>query len=136
MTILSHFINCNVKAYYGEHVLRHLRSKLPGLVSHTRFVDFISSVLLPLCVYLRYACLGELGKTSSGCTYGFKWHLVINDRGELLNVLITPGKVVDRKPVPDLVKKLSVSYSAIRVISLSRLWNCFPKPSECRGLPS
>jgi hypothetical protein len=34
------------------------------------------------------------------------FHLVINDRGELLNVLLTPGNVDDRKPVPKLVRKL------------------------------
>jgi hypothetical protein len=33
-------------------------------------------------------------------------HLVINDRGELLNVQLTPGNVDDRKPVPRLVHKL------------------------------
>ena len=31
---------------------------------------------------------------------------MINDRGELLNVLLTPGNVDDRKPVPKLVHKL------------------------------
>jgi Transposase DDE domain len=31
---------------------------------------------------------------------------VINDRGELLNVLLTPGNVNERKPVPRLVRKL------------------------------
>jgi len=30
----------------------------------------------------------------------------INDRGELLNTLLTPGNVDDRKPVPKLVRKL------------------------------
>ena len=140
MTILIHFHQShyrNFKAYYCEYVLRHLRSEFPGLVSYTRFVDFIPSALLPLCAYLRYACLGdctgisfidatsidvclnqriashkvfagfaERGKTSTGWFYGFKLHLVINDRGELLNVLLTPGNVDDRKPVPDLVKQL------------------------------
>jgi hypothetical protein len=32
--------------------------------------------------------------------------LVINDRGELLNVQLTPGNVDDRKPVPKLVRNL------------------------------
>lgn len=41
-----------------------------------------------------------------GWFFGFKLHLVINDRGELLNVLLTPGNVDDRKPVPKLVRKL------------------------------
>jgi hypothetical protein len=140
MTILIHFHQShyrNFKAYYCEYVQRHLRGEFPGLVSYTRFVDFIPSALLPLCAYLRYACLGdctgisfidstsidvclnqriaahkvfaglaERGKTSTGWFYGFKLHLVINDRGELLNVQLTPGNVDDRKPVPELAKKL------------------------------
>ncbi len=36
----------------------------------------------------------------------FKLHLVIHDRGELLNVQITPGNTDDRKSVEDLVKAL------------------------------
>lgn len=140
MTILIYFHQShyrNFKAYYCELVLPHLRSEFPGLVSYTRFVDFIPSALLPLCAYFHYACLGDCtgisfidstsvdvclnqriashkvfaglaarGKTSTGWFYGFKLHLVINDRGELLNVLLTPANVDDRKPVPDLVKKL------------------------------
>ena len=38
--------------------------------------------------------------------FGFKLHLVINDRGELLNVTLTPANVDDRKHVPNLVCKL------------------------------
>ena len=140
ITILIYFHQShyrNFKAYYCEYVLRHLRGEFPGLVSYTRFVDFIPSVLLPLCAFFQHACLGdcsglsfidstaievclsqrirshkvfaglaERGKTSTGWFFGFKLHLVINDRGELLNVLLTPGNVDDRKPVPKLVRKL------------------------------
>jgi len=140
MTILIHFHQShyrNFKAYYCEYVLLHLRSEFPGLVSYTRFIDFIPSVLLPLCAYFRQTCVGdctgisfidstsldvclnqriashkvfdglaERGKTSTGWFFGFKLHLVINDRGELLNVLLTPGNMDDRKPVPKLVRKL------------------------------
>ena len=140
MTILIHFHQShyrNFKAYYCEHVLAHLRGEFPGLVSYTRFVEFIPSVLAPLCVYLKQACFGnctgisfidstsldvclnqriashkvfaglaERGKTSTGWFFGFKLHLVINDRVELLNVLLTPANVDDRKPVPKLVRKL------------------------------
>jgi hypothetical protein len=38
--------------------------------------------------------------------YGFKLHLVINDCGELLSVRLTPGNVDDRRPVPELIKKI------------------------------
>ena len=53
-----------------------------------------------------FAGLAERGKTSTGWFFGFKLHLVINDRGEILQLCITPGNVDDRKPVPRLVKKL------------------------------
>jgi hypothetical protein len=140
MTILIHFHQShyrNFKAYYKEHVLSHLRSEFPGLVSYTRFVDYMPSALVPLCAYFQKTCLGDCtgvsfidstsldvclnqriashkvfaglaarGKTSTGWFFGFKLHLVINDRGELLNVILTPGNVDDRKPVPRLVRKL------------------------------
>jgi len=124
------------KAYYTEEVVGHLSSEFPELVSYTRFVDLMPSALLPLCVYLRscfgrctgtsfldatalavcdnrripqhkvFAGLAQRGKTSMGWFFGFKLHLVVNDRGELLNVALTPGNVDDRQPVPRLVKRL------------------------------
>ena len=140
MTILIHFHQShyrNFKAYYCEHVLPHLRAEFPGLVSYTRFVDFMPSALIPLCAYFQQTCRGDCsgvsfidstsldvclnqriashkvfaglaarGKTSAGWFFGFKLHLVINDRGELLNVLLTPGNVDDRRPVPHLVRQL------------------------------
>jgi transposase len=140
MTILIHFHQSHYrtfKAYYCEHVLAHLQGEFPGLVSYTRFVEFIPSTLAPLCAYLRQACFGdctgisfidstsidvclnpriashkvfagyaERGKTSTGWFYGFKLHLVINDCGELLNVLLTPANTDDRKPVKKLLYKL------------------------------
>jgi Transposase DDE domain len=124
------------KAYYCEHVQMHLRSEFPGLVSYPRFVALIPSVLVPLLAYLqsRYgACTGisfidstslsvcdpkrisqhrvfatdaKRGKTSMGWFLGFKLHLAVNDRGELLACCLTPGNVDDRKPVPQMVKGL------------------------------
>jgi hypothetical protein len=32
--------------------------------------------------------------------------LVVNDRSEILNAMLTPGNVDDRKPVPELVRNL------------------------------
>jgi transposase len=140
MTILIHFHQSHYrdfKAYYTEYVQERLRKEFPGLVSYTRFVEFIPSVLVPLCVYLRRACFGtctgisfmdatalavcknprihshkvfaglaQRGKTSTGWFFGFKLHLIFNDRGELLNLMLTPGNVNDRKPVPKMVRKL------------------------------
>jgi hypothetical protein len=124
------------KGFYQEHVRVHLRQEFPQLVSYTRFVDLMPRFLVPLAVYLhvqRGACTGisfidstslavchpariqqhrvfrvdaRRGKTSVGWFYGFKLHLVVNDRGELLAFCLTPGNLDDRKPVPRLVRRL------------------------------
>jgi hypothetical protein len=140
MTILIAFHQSHYrdfKAYYLDQVLKFWQAEFPGLVSYTRFVEYIPSVLVPLIVYLRTCCLGNCtgisfidstsvdvclnqrihchkvfaglaarGQTSMGWFFGFKLHLVVNDRGEILQFCITPGNVDDRKPVPGLVKKL------------------------------
>ncbi len=75
-------------------------------------ISFIDATSLDVCLNQRiashkvFAGLAARGKTSSGWFFGFKLHLVINDRGELLNVRITPGNVDDRKPVLQLVRNL------------------------------
>jgi hypothetical protein len=117
------------KGFYTQHVQTHLCAEYPHLLSYTRFVALIPRVLLPLVVYLHTqfgACTGisfvdstslgvcknarivqhrvfyvdaRRGKTSVGWFYGFKLHLVVNDRGEMLAVCLTPGNVDDRRPV-------------------------------------
>lgn len=124
------------KAYYIEHVLNHLRAEFPRLVSYSRFVELMALAVLPLCVYLHrrlagcsgisfidataipvchnrrisrhqvFAGLAQRGKSSMGWFYGFKLHLIVNDRGELVNFCLTPGNVDDRKPVPQLAQAL------------------------------
>lgn len=39
------------------------------------------------------------GSNRPGWFYGFKLHLIINDRGEILNFMITPGNTDDRDPL-------------------------------------
>ena len=41
-----------------------------------------------------------------GWFYGFKLHLTVNDRGEILACRLTPGNTDDRKPLPALAKGL------------------------------
>ena len=139
MTILIYFHQSryrNFKAYYTEHVCKHLRSEFPNLVSYERFVILMPSALGPLSAYLKslygscsglsfidstalevcdshrihqhkvFLGLAKRGKGSMGWFYGLKLHLVINDRGEILACQITPGNVDDRKPVPVLCRRL------------------------------
>lgn len=48
------------------------------------------------------------GKCTMGWFYGFKLHLVINDRGEIIQWQLTPGNTDDREPLKDsgFTKKL------------------------------
>ncbi len=124
------------KAYYTQHVCEHMRSEFPALVSYTRFVELMPSALPAMCIYLRvrfgqktgvafidstplsvchnrrivrhrvFAEVAKRGKNSMGWFYGFKLHLIVNDKGELLAVQLTPGNIDDRKPVPQMTKNL------------------------------
>jgi transposase len=124
------------KHFYLGSVLPGKRAEFPGLPSYPRFVELIPQTLLPLCAYLQtrkgqptgiqfidslpirvchnrrlpshqvFAGLAQRGKGSRGWFYGFKLHLVINDRGEVLGLTLTPGNTDDRRPVAKLVRQL------------------------------
>ena len=68
-------------------------------------ISFIDSTRLPVCDNRRihnhrvFLGIAERGKCTMGWFYGFKLHLVINDKGEILNFMITQGNVDDREPI-------------------------------------
>ena len=76
-------------------------------------IGFIDSTKLQVCHNLRinrnkvFEGIAALGKTSTGWFYGFKLYLVINECGEIVSFMITPGNVADNNPsvVKRLVKK-------------------------------
>ena len=124
------------KTYYTEYVQAHLVSEFPGLVSYSRFIQWTPRVIVPLCAYLHSCygrCTGitfidstslavchnrrisqhrvfegqaARGRGSVDWFYGFKLHVVVNDRGELLGCKVTPGNIDDRYPVPALTADL------------------------------
>jgi len=126
----------NFKHFYLDYVCVYWRDAFPALPSYQRFIEWMPSTLRPLCAYLKrcfgtgtgisfidatslkvchnrripshrvFKDLAARGKTSVDWFFGFKLHLVVNEKGELLNVQITPGNVDDRTPVPDLLKSL------------------------------
>src|SRR3989339_246274 len=62
---------------------------------------YVDSAKLAVCHNLRihshrvYKGLAQRGKTSTGWFYGLKLHLVINEQGEVISFIITPGNVAD-----------------------------------------
>ena len=49
-----------------------------------------------------------------GWFYGFKLHLAINEKGEVLDVALTPGNIEDRKPLRKFAERLHGSLYADR----------------------
>jgi hypothetical protein len=126
----------DLKTFYTRHVSEQLDGDFPRLVSYGRFVELQREAMMPLWCYLhtrKGSCTGisfvdattlavchnlripqhkvfwdsaRRGRSSMGWFYGFKLHLAINDRGELMGCYLTPGNVDDRRPVPHLVKDL------------------------------
>lgn len=45
--------------------------------------------------------IAAVGKSTMGWFFGFKLHLIVTDRGELVNFVITQGNVDDREPIKD-----------------------------------
>ncbi len=45
--------------------------------------------------------IAQKGQCSIGWFYGFKLHLIINDKGEILDFVITPGNIDDRQPLKE-----------------------------------
>lgn len=74
-------------------------------------ISFVDSTKLSVCLNQRihnhktFESSAKRGKTSTGWFFGFKIHLVINDKGELLSFVLTPGNIDDRNR--NVMKKLT-----------------------------
>lgn len=122
------------KHYYTNHVACVLKRAFPNRVSYNRFIELAQSVLIPLCAYLHtrrvssrgiafvdstpikvchnrrigrhrtFAGIAQRGKDSVDWFYGFKLHLIVDDRGELVSFFVTPGNVDERKGLRKMAK--------------------------------
>ena len=67
-------------------------------------ITFIDSTSIKVCHNKRikrnkvFDGVAKVGKGTMGWFYGFKLHLICNDKGELLSFCLTPGNVDDRDP--------------------------------------
>ena len=125
----------NFKEFY-RYLWRHHRHDFPSLVSYNRLIELIPNCVVPLCGYLLsrmgqctgisfidstsikvchnkrinrnkvFQNLAARGKTSMGWFFGFKLHLIVNDKGEILSLYISKGNTDDRVPVESLCHSL------------------------------
>lgn len=70
-------------------------------------ISFVDSTPIRVCKNKRiprhkvFDGIAERGKSTMGYFFGFKLHFIINDKGEILNFVITPGNIDDRAPLKE-----------------------------------
>lgn len=119
----------NLKSFYLQEIGLHYRREFPHQVSYNRFVElqkrcvmalffyllckrgqctgisFIDATALKVCHNLRipshkvFAGSAARDKSSTGWYFGFKLHLAVNERGEILGFYLTAANVDEREPV-------------------------------------
>lgn len=68
-------------------------------------ISFIDSTPVRVCNNKRihnnktFKGIATIGKSTMGWFFGFKLHIVINDKGEIINFVITQANVDDREPL-------------------------------------
>lgn len=97
-------------------------------------ISFVDSTCIPVCHNKRmgrnkvFKDFAEKGKSTMGWYFGFKLHLLCNDRGELLNFVLTKANVDDRDEMvfnvfeKDLFGKLYADKGYISQRLFEMLW--------------
>jgi hypothetical protein len=128
----------NFKTFYLYGICEKHRDKFKELPSYERFVQLMPRLLVPLAVLLHslsgektgiyfadstklsvchnkrinrnrvFKGLAERGKSSMGWFYGFKLHMIINHKGEIVAVKITKGNEGDAKPFEAMAEALNL----------------------------
>ena len=121
---LKHFYINHVKQYmqsefpetvsYNRFVELQSKSVLPMVVflqscclGKCSGISFLDSTVLKACHHKRekqnkvFKGIATKGRGTMGWFFGFKLHIIINERGEIIDFLITQGNVDDRQPLKD-----------------------------------
>lgn len=83
----------------------------------TTGIYYVDSAKLPVCHNLRifshkvFENIAQRGITSTGWFFGLNIHLIINQIGEVMRVLLTPGNVSDKNC--DLLEKLATDLQGL-----------------------
>ena len=102
-----------------DHFVSLIKRAFPALVCFIKSLEgkateyqFIDSTAITVCHIRRtnshkvFKGLATKGHTSTGWFFGFKLHLILNTKGDIVRMLITPGNTSDLEPVPRLTEGL------------------------------
>lgn len=125
------------KHFYKEHVTKTLSNEFPHLLSYSRFVFLMKGLFIPLFAFLHhhrgvvtgisyidstkiqvchnkrisrnkvFSKLAKTGKTTAGWFFGFKLHLIVNDRGEIIAFQLSQGNIADVSMLEILTKGIT-----------------------------
>jgi len=142
----------NFKYFYTIHITHLHKHDFPALLSYNRFVQLMPRLFVPLCVLLQnllgeetgiyiadatslpvchnkrinrnrvFKGLAARGKTTMGWFYGLKLHLVINHKGSIIAVKITPGNIDERTVLDEMTRHLKGSIFADKGFISSELF--------------
>jgi hypothetical protein len=134
IVILFHQSNFRTFKHFYGYICDYFKQYFPKLICYERFVEIKKTLFIPLFAYLLslkgkvtgisfidstsiavchnkrihrnkvFKNLAKRGKTTAGWFYGFKLHLIINDKGEILAFQLTPGNISDVSMVEVLSK--------------------------------
>lgn len=145
------------KTFYEYGICGKYKQYFKNLPCYARFVQLKSKLLLPLSLLIQsikgektgvyivdstslqvchnrrinqhrvFKGLAERGKSSMGWFYGFKLHVVINNKGEIMAVKFTTGNINDRCVLEEITKELKGKIFGdkgyISKELFSKLWN-------------
>ena len=125
------------KNYYLGYISCFYKKDFPKLLSYTRFLEVMPSLIVPMCAYFTslkgkptgiefidsttlkvchniriprhktFDGVAQRGKGTMGWFYRFKLHLIVNYKGEIVAAKVTTGNVHDTKPVEELARGLT-----------------------------
>ena len=85
---------------------------LHSLLTTGKGIGYIDATSLAVCHPKRisrhkvFRGLAALGKTTKGWFFGFKLHVIVDEKGNLMRIKLTKGNVDDRAVVPDMTESL------------------------------
>lgn len=124
------------KNFYTGFINRFYHHEFPHLLSYTRLIEVMPRAIIPMCAYFTslkgeptglefidstsisvchnirifrhktFAGVAKRGKSTMGWFYGFKLHLIVNYKGEIVAAKVTAGNVHDTQPVKELAAGL------------------------------